>query len=322
MDTEVTEVVANASIIADINGLFAKRHELAEASVVSELLPINHHFVEEVSKDGERKFVSLTDRARDLDEPYAPAPPRARGTIRVTTADHFIELVKAAGDRPTLVGVGCILAAYTGLTSKPVATATLNPTLPDGTPGHDDHLIYLMGDPAPAGAAWLRAALDEKPLSIQQFQNLIYAAGSVVVPPADWPSETAALIKRLGLNGMTGLADLLAASPGVEIEGPAEIGETVDAHTGAISSRVRAPNKPRASIPTVVVIEWEPVPGLTQAVALRLFVRKSADGNGFDWHLQPIDLAQRAREAAVELQLRLAAELGHPARVVLSPAAQ
>ena len=324
MDTNPTDLHTSpcarcdgGEVLADLNALFSERHALAQTTVTSPDGYV-HVFAEEVMDGGARLAVSLTDRARKLDEPHRLRPARARGIIVVTSPEHFVNLVADAGESPSLVGVSNAITAY----DKPAqaVTAILNPTLPDGTPGHGDHYIRLQADPAPAGAAWLAAALSGKPLSIQQFQNLIYGAGAVVVPPSSWPAETSALMKRLGLDGKTGLADLLVASPGVEIEGQAEMGETVDAHTGAVTSRLKAPNKPRAAIPTAVVIEWEPVPGLTEAVALRLFVRKAADGNGFDWHLQPIDLAERARAAAVHLHQRLRAELGPQARVFLGPA--
>lgn len=305
--TDLTEITSASlpaeGLVADINRLFGERHALGQ-------LPVNltqpgatpDIFVEQV--DGsERAFVNLSEQVRKAADARAPQPRRPTGVTKVMRTTHFLNLIRTA-EAPVLVQVDSTLARH-GV----VAAAILNPTLPDGTPGHQDHAILLEIDTAPAGAAWLHAATKGEGMSLEAFQQLIYSAGHVVAHPQDWPQDTTDRIKRLGLNGLEGLTSLLAASPGIELIGDAEASLTVDAATGARAATTRDLRVTRTAFPTAIVIQWEPLPGLSYAVALRVFIRKGRDGGEPTWFLQPLDFVEQGREAASDLASLLTAEL-------------
>lgn len=306
--TEATEILTAAmpaeGLVADINRLFAERHALGQ-------MPVNltepgigtaDIFVEQV--DGsKRTFVNLSEQVRAAADAWTYHPHRAKGTTRVMRTAHFLDLIRTAKE-PVLVQVASTLERG-GI----AATAILNPTLPDGTPGHQDHAIVLEVDTAPAGAAWLHAAIRGQGMSLEAFQQLIYSAGHVVAHPQDWPADTTDRIKRLGLNGLEGLASLLAASPGIELIGDAEASLTVDAATGARAATTRDLRVTRTAFPTAIVIQWEPLPGLSYPVALRVFIRKGRDGAEPTWFLQPLDFVEQGREAASDLASLLTVEL-------------
>jgi len=290
-------------LVADLNALFNERHQLAAPMVpLTEPGATPDIFVEQVNGSA-RTLVNLSEQVRQAADARAQRPARATGTTRVMRTAHFLDLIRTATE-PVLVKVASTLER-SGL----AATAILNPTLPDGTPGHQDHAIVLDIDTAPAGAAWLHAAIKGEGMSLEAFQQLIYSAGHVVAHPQDWPPATTERIRRLGLNGLEGLTSLLAASPGIELVGDAEASLTVDAATGARASTTRDLRVTRTAFPTAIVIQWEPLPGLSYAVALRVFIRKGRDGGEPTWFLQPLDFVEQGREAASDLASLLTVEL-------------
>lgn len=293
-------------LVADLSALFAQRHDLQTLSIPCHAPPDTDIFVEEVHSGGARAWRNLSHEARELAESYLPAPLRATGMTCVQRTAHFLDLVRAA-TAPVLIQVAPTARIDDG--KGVLATAILNPTRPDGTPGHRDHAIALIKDPAPGGQAWLTAATTKQGLSLEQFQELIYKAGHVVAHPTDWPNDTAVLAKRLGLNGLDGLTSLLGASPGVELVGDAEESVTMDAATGATSRVSHDIRKTRTPLPTAVVIQWEPLPGLSLPVLLRVYFRRARDGGDPTWHLQALDLDEQGRRASELLSDLLTFEL-------------
>jgi hypothetical protein len=297
-----------AGVTADINKLFEGRARLTtrtvdHAPVRETTAPTQRLFAEEVT-DGDRRFVDLTERAIMADEELQPTPARPKGKTKISDLPAFIAAVKdaVAAKFPVTVRV---LNALNGDGENLTANAILNDTRADGSLGFGDWSIGLCADPEPMSSTWLK--LLNKPLKFQEFADLVYACGDVVVDAANHSTEIKRLAGRLKLNVAADLSELLLVCNGLELGGTIEETVTEDANTGDMRVAMARAGKPNVSVPTGIVIGWTPFPDFSAPILLRL-TRRTAN-NAVEFTLKPVNLMTTQGILAHEIHSHLLAHL-------------
>jgi hypothetical protein len=292
-------------VTADINKLFEARHELQRLSIDhdGDFYPPTRIFVEEVIS-GNRQFADLTKRAQEADDLRRDQPIRPFGKNKISDLPAFVEAVKTASDANFPVTVR-VLNALNGDGDNLTANAILNDTRADGRLGHGDWSLGLCADPEPMSKAWLSAL--NRPLKFQEFADLVYACGDVVVDVESQTSEIKRLGTRLQLNVAANLSELLLLCNGLEMGGTLEETVQEDANTGDIKVVVARAGKPSVNVPTGIVIGWTPFPAFSAPVLLRL-TRKTVD-KAVEFTLKPVNLLTTQGILAHEIHAHLIKEL-------------
>lgn len=286
----------NSGVVADLNKLFADRHELKTVTIDNDFTG-NADVFAEVDEGGRRSYQNLTQSAWEAETYRLPAPRRAKGRSELCDLPRFIEAITQAhaAQWPVSIQVKRMMPLEF---SSVAASAILNATLPDGTVGHGDHVLDLKINPDPLSQSWIGNL--NRALPFTSFADLVYANGGAVVPKESQPKDVVAIAAMLKLDVASGIADLLNVCNGLEIAGETEETMTVDANTG--DQRIVLAKKGKASVhvPTGVVINWEVFPNFCAAVLIRL-TRQIVDGKAY-FTLKPVNLESVQRHLAHEVR--------------------
>lgn len=304
----------NSGVVADLNKLFAERHEL-KALTVKPYSVAGDTQIAEYVEGNRRTFLNLTQKAYDDETGRLPKPRRATGTRKICDLPRLIEATAqsfGAGLHSPLVEIRRQLPVKLG---EPAAGVTLNATLPSGALGHGDFKLELSIDPDPLSQRWID--LLDSPIPFPAFADLVYACGGAIVPKESQPKDVVAIATMLKLDVASGIADLLNVCNGLEMAGETEETVQLDANTG--DSRVVLSKKGKASIPvpTGIVISWEVFPEFRAPVLIRL-TRRLVDGSAV-FTLKAVNLESVRRNLAAEIHAHLQTNLDPQIAIQLVP---
>jgi hypothetical protein len=318
-------------VVADLNTLFDARHDLSAITVNGE------QFAEEVTARG-REMMNLSASARQAiqDTLALAAPLRPKGLLQLRSEPDFVAAVLAGHKQshvferldpaviPNMAGasrmypdakppVPVAVKSFAANSDTLLATATLNATDPTGGVGHGDWTVSLHQDPDAISQVWLDGFGRGK-LSHLQLAEIIYSGGGAVVPKASWPADLAQLAARLDLAMAADLADLLAVAA-ADHRSTTDVRQKADANRGSRQVVMSTANNADVPVPTGLVIAWQPLPGYSAPVLVRLVSLPSDSGP--QWQLVPVTLSLAARQLRDLLKANLATALGDAAAVRL-----
>lgn len=263
----------NEGLTADLNKLFEERHELQ--NIMVDPKPLNEGFVwqEETGSDGVRKFVNLTLKSFQDEETMLPEPRRARGSMVINSFDDFVKALvtaKTEGKQKPIVQVyNEIAPAYDAY----IAQAVLNGNTFDGKLGHGDWVIKLQNNPEPMARSWFDAVRKGE-IGLDEFADLVYSSGDIVVDKEQLTADDKRLAKRLQLNLADSLGELISCCSGLGgRKTQIEEDVSIDPHTGIENITLARKGQASISIPTGIVIAWTLIPNYTTTVMLRLATR-------------------------------------------------
>jgi hypothetical protein len=330
--TETQALPAIHGVVADLNTLFDARHDLSAITVGGE------QFAEQVSSGGNRSMENLSARARQaVEETFAiPAPLRPKGLLQLRSEADFVAAVQAGQKQshvferfdpsvaPDMTGakrgypstkppVPVAVKSFAANSATLLATATLNATDPTGGVGHGDWTVALFQDPDAISQVWLDG-FEKGKLSHLQLAEIIYSGGNAVVPKASWPADLEALAARLDLAMASDLNELLAVAA-ADHRSTTDVRQKADANRGSRQVVMSTANSADVAVPTGLVIAWEPLPGYSAPVLVRLVSLPSDSGPC--WQLVPVTLSLAARQLRDLLKFNLSAALGDAATVRL-----
>jgi uncharacterized protein YfdQ (DUF2303 family) len=185
-----------------------------------------------------------------------------------------------------------------------------------GTCGHGDWTLTLTSQPETCAQAWIDHLNREMPF--QEFSDLIYLSGEIVVPKEAQPAALRTLAARCQLDLTDSLADLLVVANGVTFKGEYELDVQEDANNGAQVLTVADRGKASVRVPSAVIIAWEALPSFSIPLLIRIRHRKTPEGARF--MLAPINLGAAQRQLALDIHGALVSNLeGKGAPVAMVP---
>jgi hypothetical protein len=269
------------SPIADLNQLFNARHELQTATLMgSETIDQSGDvlFVEQV-EGAKRHLVSLRALAADQEEHLKPAPYRAKGHIRICDLPEFMRICSQGGANELTYGSKALSVTqmiWPHHKIQDIARVVLNANDISGEAGHGDHMFSLAKREEPLGLKWLENSCGTS-LPFQDFAEIVYKCGAVVVPEAQILPDIKDLAKKLDLKLAASLADLLLVCSGLELKGEIEETAIDNLNTGEARRTQSRTLRATVAVPTGFVIKWEPLPDFAAQILIQMTTR-SYDG--------------------------------------------